>query len=262
MEGKNVLGFACLNEEKWLALHLPVMLEAVEGVVFVDGGSTDHSVDVVIGLCRERQLPVKYRVEPWQWDFAKQQNHIIELAEIAGAAAMLKWDPDELLFPHHVEQGFRLLKTYKAVKVNRINFEGNRLYYSPYIYPDMQTRFHVLHQGFRWRGRLHASVNAFELWHEHPNHDPQAKREIIWCPHIDIFHYEGIKPIEERSLKWMNYALVKEGKEPLSELPPHFIPPKLPVRHTVEFTGLQPLTPVSARFHRSIFEVGDKAPYD
>lgn len=250
------LGFMFLNEASWLRLHLPVMLQFPwDGVVAIDGGSIDDSVDVIAGECARVGTSCVVDSRTWDWDFAAQQNAVIALAEALGFDAMLKWDPDELMFASHLEQAFGLIETgyHKALKFNRINFETDRFHYSPYDYPDMQTRVHVLHEGFAWRGRLHASVNAWDLWREHPNSSVNAERSILWMPHVSIFHYEGLKPIPERWLKWHNYDRIRVGLAPLTTLPNDAPIPPLPVRFTLEYVGSQPLDPS---------QCGGRAPYE
>ncbi len=242
------LGLVCLNEAPWLRLHLPVILRAarIDGVVCVDGGSTDGSADLV------RALGGVVEVHPWRWDFAEQQNHVVQLAERLGYDALLKYDPDELLFPEHIDQGADLLATgqHKALVVSRYNFEGDRRHYCPYLYPDKQLRFHVLNEGFYWYRRLHATTNAYEQWREPAGTSPSIPRDILWLSHVNIYHYEGIKPLEERSLKWLNYERVGQGLAALDALPDGFHVPSGPVRYAVEFRGAQPL------------ECGVLAPYE
>jgi len=235
------LGIVCLNEAPWLALHLPVILRStrIDGVVCIDGGSTDDSAAIV------RSFGGTVATRAWDWDFAAQQNAVIQLAERLGYDALLKYDPDELLFPEHIDQCADLLATgqHKALVVSRYNFEGDRRHYSPYLYPDKQLRWHVLNEGFYWYRRLHATTNAYTLWNEPAGTSPGVERPILWLPHVNIYHYEGIKPIKERALKWLNYDRVQAGDAPLTVLPDGYAVPSLPVRYSVAFRGAQPLEP-------------------
>ena len=251
---RTCLGFQFLNESAWLKLHLPVILRyPFDGVVAIDGGSTDDSVFAIKHACGRAARKLYLGQRPWDWHFDLQQNAVVERAEAEGFDALLKWDPDELLYPGHIEQAFDLLKDgAKAIKVNRINFEDDRRHYAPYDYPDMQLRFHVLNEGWRWVGRLHAGPNVWTFWHEHPNSDPHAPRDIIWCPHINIYHYEGIKPRRERVLKQQNYQRIKDGLDPWTALPDTVAVTDGPVRFIVRYDGPQPLDP---------FTCGVRAPY-
>ena len=129
---------------------------------------------------------------------------------------------------------------HKAIIVSRYNFEGDRRHHCPYFYPDKQLRFVVLNEGFHWCERLHAKTNAYELWTELGGTSPRIPREIVWLPHVNIYHYEGTRPIAERSLKWLNYERVVAGLPPLDVLP-EGAGKTMPVRYAVEFVGPQPL---------------------
>lgn len=253
------LGIVCLNEAPWLHLHLPAMLRAaaISGVVCVDGGSTDRSPDIVRAIATVAGRPSEVQVRPWGWHFADQQNAVIDLAEARGYDALLKWDPDELMFPDQIDGAANLIAMgTKAIAFPRLNFEYDRLHYAPYTNPrdllDFQTRMHVLGQGFRWRGQLHASVNAWDIWSEDRSADNATPRELVRLLHAWIYHYEGIKPMEQRALKWLNYARVREGQPPLDVLPDGYHIPTAPARWIVPFVGAQPLAPE---------DIGRLAPY-
>lgn len=241
------LGLVCLNEAPWLRLHLPVILQSrrIDGVVCIDGGSTDKSRDVVADLARGRMLPCEIEVRPWDWDFAAQQNAVVQLAERLGYDAYFKYDPDELMFPEHIDQAADLLASgaHKVVIVSRYNFEGDRRHYCPYLYPDKQLRFVVLNQGFYWYRRLHATTNAYTQWHEPAGTSVGIDRPIVWLPHARLYHYEGIKPMAERALKWLNYERIQAGDAPLTALPDGYKVPSSSFRYKVEFRGVQPLDP-------------------
>lgn len=236
------LGFQFLNEAAWLRRHLPIILQSrvIDGVMAIDGGSTDESVSVVYDAAFQAGKSVLVETRTWDWDFAAQQNAVIELAEKHGYDAYLKWDPDELLWPTHIDQAAALLDRYHAIVVSRYNFEGDRQHYCPYLYPDKQLRFVRLHEGFEWSLPLHATTNAYHLWREPGGTSPGVDRGIVWLPHVNIYHYEGTKPIEDRELKWENYRRVGREESPLSALPEDHPVPSLPVRFTVEFGGEEP----------------------
>ena len=244
------LGIVCLNEAPWLRLHLPIIMRAsrIAGIVAIDGGSTDDSVAVL----RSYGATVEHR--SWTWDFAAQQNAVVKLAERRGYDAYLKYDPDELMWPWHIDQCVELLATgqHKALVVSRYNFEGDRQHYSPYLYPDKQLRFVVLNEGFAWSERLHATTNAYTLWKEPGGTSLGVPRPILWLPHINIYHYEGIKPMPERMLKWLNYDRIKRDLPAWDALPDGYHVPDA-IRFAVEFRGAQPL---------SVEQCGVNAPYE
>lgn len=250
------LGIVCLNEAPWLRLHLPVILrsERIDGVVCIDGGSTDDSIETVFDLAEAAGKTCDVSVRFWDWDFAAQQNAVVQLAERLGYNAYFKWDPDELMFPEHIDQAVELLETgqHQALVVSRYNFEGDRQHYSPYLYPDKQLRFVVLNQGFYWYRRLHATTNAYEQWKEPAGTSVGVPRPILWLSHVNLYHYEGIKPMHERALKWLNYERVGQNLLALNALPDGYHVP-LAVRYAVEFRGAQPLEPE---------QCGAMAPYE
>lgn len=230
------LGLVCLNEAPWLRLHLPVMLatSGIDGLVAVDGGSQDDSIAVL------ESFGAAVESRPWDWHFGKQQNAVIGLAERCGYDAMLKYDPDELWFPAHLDQAIRLLAdSAKAVVFPRINFEFDRWHYAPHANPrdfaDWQLRAFRLGEGCHWRGDLHATTNAYDLW----SHNGQIMR-LIGAP---IYHYEGIKPPAARALKWLNYERVRDGQPALDTLPAEYAVPTPPLRQYVPYFGAQPLDP-------------------
>lgn len=238
------LGFQFLNEADWLRQHLPVILRAssIDGIVAVDGGSTDGSADVIREIAEDTPLTIERH--DWKWNFAQQQNLVVQIAERQEYDAYFKWDPDELMFPGHIDQAARLLEKHKAVIVSRYNFEVDRWHYCPYLYPDKQLRFVRLNEGFYWSKRLHATTNAYsELWTEPAGTSPGIDRDIVWLSHVNIFHYEGLRPIEERALKWLNYKRVEAGETPLDALPDDHEVPALPVRYAVRFSGEKPNLP-------------------
>jgi hypothetical protein len=249
---KFALGFQFLNEASWLRLHLPVILQSsrIDGVVAVDGGSTDNSRIVILGLCAKHKIEVHLFTRAWDWDFSKQQNFVVERCEELGYDAYFKWDPDELLWPRHIDAIAGLLREYKVVITPRYNFSEDRQHFCPYLCPDKQLRFVQLNQGFRWHGNLHAGTNAYQLWREDPNNtSPRAVRDIIFVPHMPIYHYEGIKPLAERALKWLNYERVADGLPAVTELPPDHPVPQYPLRATIPFMDPQPLDPAVIGLH-------------
>jgi hypothetical protein len=247
---KLCLAVAFQNEQPWLELHLPAALraESLAGLVALDGGSEDGSAAVI------KKLKGKVQKREFDWDFSAHMNTLIDLAESAGYDALIRLDPDELMFPEHIDAVAALLEQHKAVRLPRINFEVDREHYCPTLYPDFQLRVFRLGEGVRYSGRVHESLDAAMAragWRERHNTDPDQRRDLITAPHLPIFHYEGLKDGPTRQLKGLNYQRVGQGQKPQEKLPWNF--PAWVPRWNLPFVGPQPLDPA---------EIGTRAPIE
>lgn len=240
---KVCLALAFQNEADWLRAHLPVMAQAsaLEGLVALDGGSTDGGADYV------RSLGGVVFDRPFDWHFAEHMNALIACCEAQGYDALLRTDPDECLFPGDIDQIVALLHEYKALRLARFNFVGDRKHYYPYKYPDYQTRAFRLGQGVHYSGAVHETVERsmraagwVEDGGEHVGH-----RDIVMCPHLAIYHYGEIKVDARFALKHINYARLNQGLPALTDLPPGYNPVGA-ARFSLPFTGPQPIDPNSA----------------
>jgi hypothetical protein len=234
------LVIAFQNEAPWLALHLPVVMQAsrLGGLIGLDGGSQDGSAALV------EQLGGQVVARSFDWHFGAHMNTLIEQAEAAGYDAAIRLDPDECMFPEHLDAVIDLLETYKAVRLPRLNFEVDRVHYCPVLYPDWQLRGWRLHAGVRYTGRVHETLEprmAQARWVEAHNQTGERKRDIVAAPHLPIFHYEGLKDGALRQLKGLNYHRTAQGLPPLPSLPAQ-TPPFVPRWH-IPYTGPQPVDP-------------------
>ncbi len=220
------LAVAFQQEAHWLRLHLPRLLEAksVAGLVTLDGGSTDGSADVALalgGVVAERAFG---------WDFSAHLNALIEACEAAGYDAMLRLDPDELMWPEDVDHvAGSLERGAGALMWPTYHFERDRLHWMPQLYPDCHIRAWMLDRGVRYTGRLH----------EWPQ--PSQPCAIVKLEDVHLYHYEGIRTDARRRLKHLNYQRLLAGLEPLSELPPG--QPEIGWRPYEVFERAQPLDP-------------------
>jgi hypothetical protein len=239
---KLCLAIAFQNEAPWLRLHLPVLLggtSAPDGIVALDGGSNDDSAGVLL-RCAENVCSVTMRQRDFDWDFAAHMNALVQLAEDAGYDAILRLDPDELIFPDDYQRFKMLLETYSALRLARYNFEHTRQEYHPYTYPDYQTRVWRLDSRIRYYGKVHETLEAsFQDtgWVEDGSSEDGRKRQIVMVPHIHIYHYGGLRNDPASHAKFMNYTRTQMG------LPPIDISPfreRRPWRFRVPFWGAQP----------------------
>ena len=238
---KLCVGFMFQNEADWLKLHMPVWMSAsaIDGVVAVDGGSSDGGgayvqewVDAYGGVVVNR---------PWDWKPLDQENAVIQAAEDAGYDAILFTAPDELWHPVHLRMIKALLSLGNLMlQFPTYNFVRDRRHYSqvPPYYPDLHQRAWLLNRGIRHVGELDSIPNV-------------SSAQILPVHHIHMYHYSHIKPREGYTLKGLNFHRVKDGLSPMGELPADVavspFPPCIP------FSGLQPLDPDV---------IGDRAPLE
>lgn len=247
---KYALVMSVLNDFPFLNAHLPAMLQsgAFDGIVCIDGDSTDGSRNVVKDAAALFHIPADIKIVPWAWDFARQQNHALSYAEAIGYDAIFKWDPDELLFAAHLRQARQLLEQHIALVVPRFNFEERRDRYCPMMYPDWQIRFFRLNRGIFWTKRLHAGTNVLDLFGYDGNSQPRHEHPVLYVPSFPIYHYEGIRPLKDRALKWRNYQLIQNGQTPLEAWPENEPLPAYPVRFSIPFVGDQPIQDIRPHY--------------
>lgn len=226
------LGVRFQNEAQWLALHLPIMREAVDGIVAIDGGSEDGGADVI------RALGGQVQDVPFAWDFGAQANALVCFAEACGFDVLLRLDPDEVMFRSdiakmrvHFEAGF------DAVSTASHHFCRDRFHYCPQFEPDRHYRAFRLFRGFHYVNRLHETPVL---------HGARRLRSDL-----PVFHYGLLEDRDTRRLQYANYGRIAQGLQPLPALtedcPEWDYPPHVP------FEGEQPLDP---------HEIGARAPLE
>lgn len=200
------LAFAFQNEAHWLGLHLPKLLEAnsIDGVVTLDGGSDDDGPQIV------RSVGASVYERPFDWQFGKHKNALIEHCEDEGYETMLLLDPDELMFPTDIDLiASTLAEGEIGIRFPTYHFEKDRYHWRANIYPDPHIRAWRLDKNpVRYEGTIHE-------W-------PHREGELVQAKPLPIhlFHYGGIHPHNERYyLKQINYRRLQNGKPPLSALP-------------------------------------------
>ncbi|MBZ0291422.1 MAG: hypothetical protein K8L99_02535 [Anaerolineae bacterium] len=188
---KLCIGFLFQNEADWLKLHLPVWCAAdIDGLVAVDGGSSDDSADVA------RSFGATITERPFDWNFAAQGNALIEACERAGYDAMLRLDPDEVMFPESINLIRCALVDWPKLSLPRFNFVRDRYHYAPDWYPDHQQRAWWLKRGVRYPAHLRV--------HEVPEGIPALRFN-----NAHIYHYGWIKDADVLGQKSVKYAQVQ-----------------------------------------------------
>jgi len=233
---KLCLAIAFQNEANWLRLHLPVLVHAdVDGLVGLDGGSHDDSAAVVhshVGSVHKHHF---------NYHWGDHMNALIEAARSEGFDAVLRLDPDELMFPGHINQVRSYLKKFSVLRFPRINFEVDRCHWCKQLWPDYQARAFCLDKDIYYVNRVHELLSL------------PANTTVKDVKEWPIFHYEGIKPGPERQLKGINYWRLEHGLEPLKQLLPN-TPPFEPRPHE-PFLQPQPIHPLRCGAHAPLEEL-------
>lgn len=206
------------NEANWLRLHLPHLIPTVDGLIIVDGGSTDDSVSVA------RELGASVYEHSFEQNYGKQAQYLLDCAEQEGYDAFLRLDPDETLFAHDVDAIRVTLNANpkQILQFPRINFVKDRLHYSTTLEPYDQFRAWGLGFGIRYHDvRVHETPTV-----------PDGV--IVTRVPQTIYHYGWIKPPKVKADTHRLYKKLGGANEPFSdtEYPPH-----------EPYIGLHPINP-------------------
>lgn len=220
---KICLALAFQNESRWLRLHLPALgLPAHWGLVGLDGGSTDDSALVVAahgGVVHERLF---------DWHFAQHMNALLAACADEGYDAVLRLDPDELVFPDLFGVVEQMLSVYECAALPRYGFIGDRLHHNPRWHPDWQVRALRLGVGLRYDGAVHEQLNYA---------DGYRLGYVPGNPRWHIYHYGWLLPLEVRRAREARYAALRgSNPDPAAHLADGY-------PYAEPFEGEQPLDP-------------------
>ena len=242
------------NVRPWLDLHLPYLVKsnAFDGVVAVDGGSTDDGADAIRSICKKAGFPPEsVHIVDRQFDyrFDIQTNVGIQEAEKQGYKACLRLDTDELMLHEHLVQIREILLDgpYAVVRLPRYNFTKSRRYYCPQFYPDHQGRGFRLGMGLYYFGThgVHETLwNTVNLLGLRDRQDNPHESDVITLNHANIYHYAGLASLQERHYRNYVYDCILKGEKPEPELPKAWKSQHLDYPFHIEFTGPQPLSNV------------------
>lgn len=165
------IGMIFQNSEAWLRRHLPLLqLHFVDGLVGLDGGSTDDSVRVF----QDAGGAVYKRA--FDYNFGAQSNALIEACEDAGFDLMLRLDTDEIMMPADILRcRWAAEGGEKIYSLRRIHYVGDYEHIMDTKWVDPQWRVWPLNKG----------VHYPEMRvHEVPEGLPRAN-----LYHLRIYHY-------------------------------------------------------------------------
>lgn len=231
---KFALAMMFQNEAEWLRLHLPVILKdaPIDGLVGVDGGSTDGSADVF----RSFGGAVYHR--PFDMNFGAQGNALIDAAIHEGYDALIRLDPDELIFPSSFARIRGYLEQYPIVSLPRYNFARTRVHWVSEWYPDPQYRGFRLDKGLRYQGVVHES--------------PQPLEGAKFIPGANLYHYSGVRGDSAGMKRSAVYGALGRGEQASWDMQPD-TKWRYPGYARWPSEWAQPLDPYAAGIH---------APYD
>lgn len=93
MARKLIVNMMCYNELYFLETCIKQLLEFCDGIIILDNGSTDGSVEYLEQIADQR-ITVIFDKQPIPMDYSLQRNKM--LAVTPDDSWVLKWDPDEL----------------------------------------------------------------------------------------------------------------------------------------------------------------------
>lgn len=148
-------------------------------------------------------------------DFAAQRNKLIDAGEAQGYDWMFMLDSDEAMMPADIEHVKSLMTPdNRFIVLPRYEFVKDFDHYDPQGYPDHQGRVFRLGVGYRFRRKVHEGLYR---WYS-PLSEMRLKTGV-YSDSTPIFHYGRVLPAEVMLLKLHNYDRIKQGLEPIDELP-------------------------------------------
>lgn len=209
------------GEEQFIYKIFPAVSSKFSGVVILDSG---------IGpATREFLSKFPIHITPFNWcdDYALARNMLIDEVRRLGYTRMMQLDADEMIYPSDVKILQHYLDECDIVRFPRINFINDDRHFCPDVFPDYQDRAFNLDKDIRYGNKVHENII---------NHDSYR---LVITPSINIYHYGWCKPIEEITLKNINYERIKNSQEKLKRLPEGFI--VQPLHHrSMSYIGDQP----------------------
>lgn len=215
----------CEADAPYLRLHLPVLVDSFDTIIPVTYEPDGEAADIVASH------DLEFLVRPFAWNWSDYWNNIIDYATGLGHKAMIRLDPDELIFPTLVDRLDNMLDRWRLIGLPRYNFFYDRTQYNVDSYPDLQWRCFRLDGTSRYDGKaIHEGIQYT---------GPLDEYVYLASDNMGhIYHYGDIGPnIQRRALRYHNLGLVDQGLPPVSELPADIKSGAM----TQTFVGAQPL---------------------
>jgi hypothetical protein len=217
------------GESPYLRLHLPVYVDQFDGaVVLLQRGQDFEAEAQALQATVKPYDRLEWLVRDFHNDWSEFLNIGIEYAEYRKYDAIMRLDPDEVLFAADISKIRTALERADILMFPRRNFFGDRLHYATDHWPDYQARAFKLNKGTRYVGQHHEG--------------PHCAGPLLTLDDVVIYHYGwvGKQRIRERALHYMNVAREAGGLPPLTEYPADQPDPVWP---TAPFDGPQPIDP-------------------
>jgi len=200
------LGMIVKNEEEYLSRTLPIVAKSFDEIIAIDAESSDRTREIL------KNNGAKIHIRAWTNDWAEARNAVIERTKTEW---LFMLDADEAMFRHHVER-IKSIMSGKAtfVVLPRVEFVGDSGHYDPSVYPDWQGRIFRTGCGYRYRNKVHEV-----LFRENDEREAVLMGYATYAKDCPIYHYGQCKDPSIIWLRHHNYGLIKNGKEPLTEVP-------------------------------------------
>ena len=227
---KLALGMLCYQDAFLLPKILPILRPWFDRFIVGFTPGTDGTLDIL-----SQHSPIIENI-PKSYDWSDMRNRVITVAEEEGCDAMVMIDSDECMLPSEVCY-IGKWKFPGAILFPRYEFVDDFDHFDPSLYPDYQARGFPLQKGFHYEGTTHEQLCL----------DGKVCSQVeVYTPLIrtsyNLFHYGKVKPKAQVAFKYLNYDRLRNGLEPVPELPEDYPLPETWAPGTKKkFEGPKPL---------------------
>lgn len=220
----------CWNDAFLLPKVLPILRPHFD--LFVVGYT--HSADGTLDILFKHSPIVEILPKSYNWSYMR--NRIINVAEDKGCTHMLMIDSDECMLESDLRQVREELErngNARATMYPRWEFCDDFQHYDPSLAPDYQARGFMLNEGYAYSGKTHEQLTL--------NGALCYQNGLCHASKLHIFHAGKVKDTRYVALKYLNYDRLRNGLEPVAELPEAYdIPATWAVGTKAKFEGPTP----------------------